>query len=38
MSEVTDLILSGVLCQHCGSYIDDSFPGYPRSCDDCEEE
>ena len=42
MSEFTELILDGVVCQFCGEYLDDiandvDTPGYPRSCTTCEE-
>ncbi|WP_268811922.1 hypothetical protein [Brevibacillus reuszeri] len=38
MGEVTDMMLSGLLCQVCGAYMDDfEEPGYPRTCEDCEE-
>lgn len=36
MSETTDAMLSGLLCQVCGVLIDDSEPGYPRVCAGCE--
>ena len=39
MSEVTDMILGGLMCQICGAYMDDlEEPGHPRTCEDCEEE
>lgn len=38
MGQVADDIIAGLLCEQCGSYIDGDMPGYPRSCDDCEEE
>lgn len=41
MGDTADLILEGVLCQYCGSVMDDMdentpSPGYPRTCEDCE--
>ena len=39
MGEVSEMILSGLMCQACGDYIDDfEEPGYPRNCEDCEDE
>jgi hypothetical protein len=38
MGDITELILEGVLCDVCGCYIDDDTNGYPRTCEDCEEE
>ncbi|MFP3390646.1 hypothetical protein [Brevibacillus sp. SIMBA_040] len=39
MGEVAEMILSGLLCQVCGTYMDDlQEPGHPRTCDDCKEE
>lgn len=36
MSETTELILEGVLCESCGGIVG-SPVGFPRTCDDCEE-
>lgn len=38
MGDIAELVLMGVLCQECGSAIDDDVTGYPRRCEDCEEE
>lgn len=38
MSDNTDLILEGLLCEQCGGFIDGECTGYPRLCDECEEE
>ncbi|GBG09475.1 hypothetical protein PAT3040_04121 [Paenibacillus agaridevorans] len=39
MGDIADMILEGILCKGCGSYIDDGEePGHPRTCDDCENE
>ncbi|WP_281281436.1 hypothetical protein [Paenibacillus dokdonensis] len=39
MGEVAEMILNGLLCEVCGCYIDDmEEPGYPRTCEDCENE
>jgi hypothetical protein len=38
MGEIAEMILDGVLCKVCGTYIDGHETGYPRSCEDCEEE
>lgn len=38
MGEISEMILEGLLCQVCGSYMDDfEEPGYPRTCEDCKE-
>lgn len=37
MSENTDMILDGTLCQFCGTFIGEAC-GYPTSCEDCENE
>lgn len=36
MGETTELILEGLLCQSCGSFIVGEMSGYPRDCEDCE--
>ena len=39
MSQTVEDMLSGLICQVCGSFMDDfEAPGYPRTCKDCEEE
>ena len=38
MSEMVDLMLNGVLCEVCGGLIDGECSGFPRKCEDCEEE
>lgn len=38
MSENVEMILEGLLCEQCGSFIDGEEPGYPRLCEDCEED
>lgn len=38
MGQMTDAVLDGLLCQSCGGFIDGEEPGYPRNCEDCEEE
>ena len=32
MGEIADMMLEGTLCEQCGVYIDDTFPGHPRNC------
>lgn len=32
---MSELVLEGVLCQGCGSYIDGEETGYPRDCESC---
>ncbi len=37
MGEIAEMMINGLMCQHCGSYMDDfEETGYPRSC--CEGE
>lgn len=38
MGETTDMVLKGLLCQSCGSLVDGTMVGYPRDCEDCEDE
>jgi hypothetical protein len=40
MGDAADLMLEGIVCQMCGEYMDNSDdpPGYPVTCDGCEEE
>jgi len=35
MSETTDLVLEGVLCETCGGLIDETPVGHPRRCGEC---
>lgn len=35
LSEITDLIMLGILCEQCGEYIDEEIPGMPRKCKGC---
>jgi hypothetical protein len=38
MGEITTMVEDGILCQVCGSYVNDGNPvGYPRSCNRCVE-
>lgn len=38
MSEITEDVMEGLLCEDCGAFIDGDAPGYPRECEDCEGE
>ena len=38
MGEIAEMILDGILCQVCGTYIDDEDEGFPRTCSDCQKE
>lgn len=38
MGEITEMVLEGLLCCRCGSFIDENTGGYPRKCKDCKEE
>lgn len=40
---VADMMVEGALCSGCGVWMDDILegveaPGYPRTCEDCENE
>lgn len=37
MGEIADAMINGFLCQYCGVFLDGEEPGYPRSCEDCED-
>ena len=37
MGDVAEMIIEGILCEECGSYIGEAV-GYPRKCEDCKEE
>jgi len=39
MSEITEMILEGILCEICGVYLDDrEEKPHPHKCEDCENE
>lgn len=38
MGDAAEMVLEGLLCQTCGDLIDGEEPGYPRFCEDCENE
>ena len=38
MGEFADMMLAGILCDRCGTYIDDQEPGHPRLCEECKNE
>lgn len=38
MSETAEMIVEGILCQECGGVVDGVAVGYPRTCEECEEE
>lgn len=39
MSQTVEDMLDGLICKVCGAFMDDfESPGYPRTCEDCEEE
>jgi len=35
MGEIADMILEGMLCEECGTFIDDECPDHPRKCAEC---
>lgn len=36
MGDIAEMILDGILCEVCGTYIEDlEESGYPRKCEDC---
>lgn len=38
MGEFAELVIDGWLCQGCSQLIDETGPGYPRTCRDCLED
>ena len=38
MSEIAEMMLDGTLCERCGGIIDGTTPGFPRLCEDCEDD
>lgn len=37
MGDISEMIMEGIFCENCGTYIDDGEePGHPRKCEDCE--
>ena len=38
MGEVADMIIDGTLCEDCGVVLDGEAPGFPRCCQQCEQE
>ncbi len=38
MGDIADMMLDGLLCERCGELIDGVELGYPRLCEDCENE
>jgi acetone carboxylase gamma subunit len=40
MGDAADMILEGIVCQFCGVFLNTSedAPGYPVTCDGCEDE
>jgi|tagenome__1003787_1003787.scaffolds.fasta_scaffold20938243_3 hypothetical protein len=36
MGDIAEMVLEGILCEECGSFIDGCAAGYPRQCADCE--
>ena len=35
MGEAVEMILDGLTCEQCSSFIDGEAPGFPRKCDFC---
>jgi hypothetical protein len=38
MGEIAEMILEGDMCDCCGAVFDDDGPGYPRTCDLCQDD
>lgn len=36
MGEVSEMMLEGILCCDCGTFISEEACGYPVKCSDCE--
>ena len=32
MGEIAESMINGLVCEHCGVYLDGEEPGYPRLC------
>ena len=37
MGEIAVLVLEGILCHQCGSFVDEEYFGCPRLCEDCDD-
>lgn len=37
MGEIAEMVIMGILCEGCGVLIDGETTGYPRQCDDCDQ-
>lgn len=39
MSETVEMMMNGLICSQCGSWMEDfEEPGYPRVCEDCQKQ
>lgn len=38
MGEIAEMMLDGTLCERCGSINNATTPGFPRLCEDCEDD
>lgn len=38
MGDIADMTLDGTLCSCCGTYLGDEGDGFPRLCEECENE
>jgi hypothetical protein len=38
MGEIAEMVIMGILCEGCGVLIDGETTGYPRTCDDCDQD
>lgn len=38
MGEMADGMIDGLFCQECGDFIDGDEPGFPRTCENCDDE
>jgi hypothetical protein len=38
MGEIADAMINGLFCEQCGVFLDGEEPGYPRKCDNCQDE
>jgi hypothetical protein len=38
LADIAEMIMEGLLCEVCGGIVDEESTGYPRSCEDCENE
>lgn len=38
MGDAAEMVLEGILCQNCGTFLDEEGCGFPTNCSYCEEQ